>query len=137
MYCIYALLRGEKPSLTRGEQLWDYLYSADCARALYLIAEKGRHGAGYPVASGIARRLREYFECTRDCIDPRLPLGLGEKEYPPGRVMNLCADIRPLTEDTGFIPQYSFEQGIRETTEWVRKRLREKPTSRASGCSLL
>ena len=35
--------------------------------------------------------------------------------------MNLCADIRTLTEDTGFVPKYSFEEGIGETAEWLRR----------------
>ncbi len=61
MYCVHSLLHGESPSLTKGEQQWDYLYAADAARALYLIAEKGRHGAVYAVGSGCARPLREYF----------------------------------------------------------------------------
>ncbi len=109
MFCINALLQGKKPSLTKSEQQWDYIYSRDCAKALYLIAEKGRHGAAYPVGSGQARPLSEYFECIRDCIDPSLPLGIGEKPYPPGQIMHLCADITELTKDTGFMPEYSFE----------------------------
>lgn len=39
---IRKLLRGEKPSLTKGEQEWDFLYSSDCARALRLIGEEGK-----------------------------------------------------------------------------------------------
>ncbi|MGC8490157.1 MAG: NAD-dependent epimerase/dehydratase family protein [Syntrophobacteraceae bacterium] len=123
MYCIHTLLQGQKPSLTRGEQLWDYLYAADCARAFYLIARNGRHGATYSVGSGCSRPLKEYFERTRDRIDPALPLGLGEKEYPRGQVMELTADIGELTLDTGFIPEYSFEQGICETIDWVKNRM--------------
>jgi nucleoside-diphosphate-sugar epimerase len=122
MYCIYSLLKGQKPSFTKGEQIWDYLYSGDCARAFFLIAERGRHGTAYSLGSGRPRPLREYFECTRDCIDPALPLGIGEKEYPSGQVMRLCADTRTLMEDTGFVPEYSFEEGIRETIEWVKNR---------------
>lgn len=123
MYCIYLLLKGEKPSLTRGEQTWDYIYAADCARALQLIAEKGRHGMAYNIGSGHARPLREYFECIRDCIDPSLPLGLGEQEYVPGQVMHVCADIGLLTQDTGFVPEYSFKRGILETIEWARSKM--------------
>ena len=123
MYCIYSLLKGQKPSLTKAEQMWDYIYSADCAKALYLIAEKGRHGAAYPVGSGQARPLREYFECIRDCINPSLPLGIGDKQYPNGQVMRLCADIAVLMKDTGFAPEYSFETGIRETIEWAKKKV--------------
>jgi UDP-glucose 4-epimerase len=121
MYCIRELLEGHRPELTRGEQLWDYLYARDCARAVYLIAERGRDGASYDVGSGRVRPLREYFECTRDSIDPALPLGLGEREYPKGQPMRLCADICALTEATGFVPEYSFEQGICETIAWVRQ----------------
>ena len=121
MYCVHMLLRGEKPALTEGEQLWDYLYSSDCARAFYLMAEKGRHGAVYSVGSGMARPLYEYFEIIRDCIDPSLPLGLGDKQYLPGQIMHLQADIRSLTQDTGFVPKYSFNEGIQETIAWVRE----------------
>ncbi|MFA5276828.1 MAG: NAD(P)-dependent oxidoreductase [Candidatus Omnitrophota bacterium] len=122
MYCIHSLLKGEKPSLTKSEQIWDYIYSADCAKALYLIAKKGRHGVAYPIGSGQARPLRKYFECIRDYINPLLPLGIGDKQYSDGQIMRLSADIAVLTKDTGFVPEYSFEAGIKETIGWVKKR---------------
>ena len=124
MYCIDSLLKGQRPSLTKAEQMWDYIYSADCAKAFYLIAEKGRDGAVYPVGSGQARPLREYFESIRDYIDPSLPLGIGDKQYSKEQVMHLCADISVLKKDTGFTPEYSFEEGVRETVEWARQKSR-------------
>ena len=57
---------------------------------------------------------------TRDAVDPSIELGIGELDYYPNQVMHLEADISNLTEDTGFVPQYSFEEGIRETVEWVK-----------------
>ncbi len=123
MYCVYTLLKGKKPSLTKAEQMWDYMFSVDCARAFYMIAEKGRHGVAYPVGSGCSRPLREYFEFVRNYINPSLPLGIGERQYFDGQVMHLCADIAVLTKDTGFVPQYSFEAGIKETIEWARKNI--------------
>ena len=48
----------------------------------------------------------------RDAVDPGIVPGIGRREYPAGAVMNLCADIRTLTEDTGFVPEYSFEEGF-------------------------
>ena len=125
MYCIYSLLKGEKPLLTKAEQAWDYIYSADCAKAFYLIAEKGKHGVAYPIGSGEARPLKEYFECLRDYLNPALPLGIGDKPYPAGQVMRLCADISALKKDTGFIPEYSFEKGIRETIEWAKNAIKK------------
>ena len=115
-----ALLRGDKPKLTMGEQLWDYLYAADAAQALYCMALSGRSGALYPLGSGQARPLRTYVETLRDAIDPTLELGFGEIPYGPQQVMRLQADIGELRRDTGFEPKTPFEAGIRETIEWIR-----------------
>lgn len=120
MSLIKTLLEGRRPALTKGEQMWDYLYSEDAATALMLLAEKGAGGRIYPIGSGIARPLKEYIEIIRDEIDPQLPLGFGEVPYSPKQVMHLCADISELKEDTGFEPSVSFEEGARRTIAFVR-----------------
>ena len=114
------LTRGEKPSLTAGEQQWDFCYTSDVAEALICMAESGRPGAVYPVGYGKTRMLREYFEVIRDAVDPSLPLGIGELPYPPNQVMHLQADLTSLREDTGFEPKVPFEEGIRLTLEAYR-----------------
>ncbi|MCR5591662.1 MAG: NAD(P)-dependent oxidoreductase [Lachnospiraceae bacterium] len=121
MSLISSLLDGKKPSLTAGEQMWDYLYADDAASALILLADRGKNGHIYPIGSGIARPLREYVEIIRDTIDPSLPLGFGEVPYKEGQVMHLLADISELKEDTGFTPMVGFEEGAALTVEWVRK----------------
>jgi len=126
IYLIKALLSGEKPSLTKCEQLWDYMHVRDTARALLAVAEKGIDGKTYPVGSGIAKRLREYVEIIRDSIDPSIELGFGEKEYYQHQPMFLCADIAELHADTGFIPTISFDEGIRMTIDWVKSRMKEQ-----------
>lgn len=120
---IQQLYAGEKPKLTAGEQKWDYLYSMDVARAFRLLAIQGKSGMVYPVGSGNAKPLKEYIISLRDHINPNAKLGFGEIPYNPLQVMHLEADISNLIEDTGFIPKYSFEEGIRETLEWVRKNI--------------
>lgn len=120
MYTIDQLLKGGKPTFTKAEQNWDYLYSKDAGRAFWLLGEKGKAGAVYCIGSGVARPLNEYIYQIRDTIDPELPIGIGEREYSPQQVMNLQADITSLKEDTGFEPKYSFEEGIRETIEWCK-----------------
>ena len=118
---IGLMLEGKKASYTKGEQMWDYLYCKDAAKAFFLAATKGKDGAVYPIGSGKVRPLKEYIEAIRDAIDPKLPIGFGEVEYYPGQVMYLCADTTTLEEDTGFTPDYIFEQGIKETVEWYRE----------------
>jgi nucleoside-diphosphate-sugar epimerase len=117
---IRKLLAGEIPALTAGIQQWDYLHCRDAANAMYLLGEKGRDGSIYCVGSGNARPLREYIEILRDCINPALALDFGAVAYGPQQIMYLCADIEKLTEDTGFIPEVNFEDGIRETIGWMR-----------------
>ena len=120
MSLITSLLSGEKPSLTAGEQMWDYLYADDAGEAMLALVEHGVDGSIYPIGSGIARPLREYIEIIRDQIDPSLPLGFGEVPYSEKQVMHLCADISRLSEDTGFSPKVGFAEGARRTIEWVK-----------------
>lgn len=120
MSSIREMMRGRSPGYTPAEQVWDYLYSKDAAEALFLAGEQGRDGAVYCLGSGQARPLREYIEILRQEIQPGLPLKLGAKPYAQGQVMHLCADLSELTGDTGFIPRYSFEEGIRRTIAWAR-----------------
>ena len=73
----------------------------------------------------MTRRLREYIEAIRDAVDPQIELGIGELPYYPNQVMHLEADISSLTADTGFVPEYSFEDGIQETVVWAQKNFRK------------
>lgn len=121
MSVIRTLLKGEKPSCTKGEQQWDYLYAKDAGYAMYLLGEKGVPEKIYCIGSGKTRQLREYISIIRDFIDKKLPLGIGEVPYAERQVMHLCADITELEKDTGFAPRYTFEEGIAETIEWVKE----------------
>ena len=118
---ILKMLAGERASYTKGEQQWDYLYCDDAAEAFYLAADKGVDGSIYCIGSGKTRPLSEYILAIRDAVDPTLSVGLGEVPYFENQVMYLCADISALTRDTGFVPKYSFEDGIKATVEWVKQ----------------
>lgn len=120
MSSLDKMLKGEYTSFTKGEQLWDFLHCDDAGLAFYLIGEKGKDGAVYPLGSGKTRQLADYIRAMRDCIDPKLNIGIGDLPYNEGQVMYLCADISQLTADTGFEPQLSFEEGIIRTAEWMK-----------------
>lgn len=121
MGTIDKLLKGEKPALTSGEQIWDYMFADDAAEALYRLALRGHSGRVYPVGSGKGRPLCEYIEIIRDEIDPSLKLGFGEIPYGEKQVMHLKADISALREDTGFEPFTDFGDGIRKTIDYIRR----------------
>ena len=113
MSSIDMMLKGEKPSYTKGEQMWDYLYSKDAAKALYLLGKKELDGV-YCLGSGNARPLKDYIMEIRNQINPDLEIGLGDIPYTNKQVMYLCADISKLKKETGFIVDYGFQEGISE-----------------------
>ena len=114
------MLNGEKTSFSPAEHRWDYLFSEDAGRAFYLMGEKGKDGSIYCIGSGQGRVLREFIEEMAACCGVAVQ-GIGDIPYPAsGRIRNLCADITNLTEDTGFVPQVSFKEGITRTVEWMR-----------------
>jgi len=124
---INKLLNGEHVATTKGEQIWDYLYSDDAANAMYLLGEGGKNGRIYVIGSGIAKPLKEYIEIIVNEVKNKISnnrlenedggfapdIAYGEIEYSPNQVMHLEADISLLSEDTGFSPAISFEEGIR------------------------
>ncbi len=126
MSTISKLKNGEKPSFTAGDQIWDYLYSGDAAEAFMAMAEKGKHGSVYCLGSGDPKPLKEYILTIREEAAPHAEIGLGEVPYAPKQVMYLCADISALTEDTAFVPQTPFEEGIRKTVAWYESHVAKK-----------
>lgn len=128
MHAINALLMGERPSFTPCGQVWDYLFCEDAAYALRLSAEKGHTGSVYCLGSGQARPLSDYVRAIGDCIDPGMPLGIGDHPYAEGQVMHLRADISNLQHDTGFAPRVGFEEGIARTVSWCRHQSRKTGT---------
>lgn len=114
---IAKLLSRQRVSCTKGDQVWDYIYSKDAARAFRLVAERGNDGSVYNLGTAKPRLLKDFIAAIRDAIDPSVEIGFGELDYYPNQVMRLEADIDNLVRDTGFLPKYSFEQGIRETIE--------------------
>lgn len=108
------MLNGESPSFTEATQTWDFLYADDAGDAFLEIGEKVTKSMVYCLGSGQGRSLRSYILAMRDIAAPALPIHFGEIPYGPDGPLSICADIRSLTEDTGWKPKRSFEDGIRE-----------------------
>ena len=114
MSTINKLKAGEVPQFTKGEQMWDYLYSGDAARAFRLVCEKGVDGKTYVLGSGQARPLAEYIKEIRDVIAPKSEIALGAIPYAEKQVMFLQADINEINQDTGWKPEIKFKNGIKQ-----------------------
>ena len=110
---VSRMRNNEDTEFTPCEQIWDYIYSEDAARALLLAGEKGIHGKTYVIGSGEAHPLRWYIEKIAEITGYTKEIGFGKRPYNEKQVMHLVADITELTEDTGFLPEIGFDEGIR------------------------
>lgn len=122
MSCMQACREKIIPELTLAEQIWDYIYVNDVARALIAIVERGMPEKKYAIGSGAGRPLREYITLISEIMDfPELQQGIGKREYAENQVMYLVADISELTRETGFIPKCGFAQGIQKIILEIKK----------------
>lgn len=117
MSTILKLKNGEVPEFTKGEQLWDYLYSGDAANAFRLLGEKGCDGKVYVLGSGKARPLAEYIKDIKNSVNAKAEIALGAIPYGKKQVMHLQADVTQLKQDTGWENITSFREGIRRIIE--------------------
>lgn len=113
MSTINKLRVGKVPQFTKGEQMWDYLYSGDAATAFRLAGEQGIDGKTYVLGSGAVRPLAEYIADIRNIVKPDGKIELGAIPYGERQVMYLCSDTRELEQDTGWKPKTEFSIGIR------------------------
>ena len=116
-YLINELNNDKSPKLTKCEQIWDFLYSEDAARALYMIGEKGLNGKTYVLGSGDIRPLKDYVYELRDIVNPNCKINLGAIPYNDKQVMYLGADIKELKKDLNWMPNIKFSSGIKKILE--------------------
>lgn len=115
------MLRGERAAFTSGEQIYDFMYVTDTAKAMYYAGEKGTVNTAYYLGSNKQRPLKEYIKIIRDTIDPSIELHFGEIPYNGNSLPVEAYDGKKLADDTGFKPSISFEEGIKKTVEWLKK----------------
>lgn len=118
---ILALLRGERPALTKGVQRWDYVYAEDVAEAIHRAAVSEQASGVFNLGSGEAHTIRSIVERIRDLINPELPLGFGELPFRADQVMHLQADIGRLRRAVGWSPRTPLAEGLPKTVEWYRE----------------
>lgn len=125
---ILNTLEDKKTEFSKGEQIWDFIYLDDIADALYLIAQKGKNGAIYPIGSGKAKPLKDYLSILYEKLDKKEYMELGKIPYNDLQVMYLKADITVLYEDTGWLPRTEFEDGIDKVISFYKdwKKMWEK-----------
>jgi len=113
------------PVYGKGENVRDWLYVEDHARALLAIAERGRVGQSYNVGADCERANIAVVRAICALMDELAPDAIGPRERlitfvadRPGHDLRYAMDARKLREELGWAPQETFESGLRKTVEW-------------------
>jgi dTDP-glucose 4,6-dehydratase len=113
------------PVYGKGENVRDWLYVEDHARALLLIAERGRVGESYNVGASCGRSNIAVVRAICALMDELAPDAVGPRARlitfvadRPGHDLRYAMDARKLRAELGWTPQETFESGLRKTVEW-------------------
>lgn len=115
------LLAGEHCAFSAGEQLYDFIYITDAAKTFIAIGEKGVSNRTYYIGSQNPKPLKEFLCEMRDQVDSEIEIGLGEIPFDGISLSYKEFDIYAVKNDTGFIPEISFADGIKKTVKWIRE----------------
>ena len=123
------------PVFAKGNQIRDWLYVEDHARALILVATKGRHGETYNIGGNNEKRNIEVVKSICSILEELAPIktsSLNIPSYPslitfvndrPGHDMRYAIDSSKIQKELGWEPIESFESGLRKTVKWYLNNL--------------
>jgi dTDP-glucose 4,6-dehydratase len=121
----HALVKQPFPIYGQGENVREWLFVEDHARAVWLILQKGKKGESYNIGGGSQWRnidlLKLLLEKVAE-IQGENPQSYQQLitfvEDRPGHDFRYALSCQKLEKEIGFIPKYPFEEGITKTVEW-------------------
>ena len=124
---IAKALAGEPlPVYGDGKQVRDWLFVADHCEAIRTVLAKGRVGETYNVGGNAEKQNIEVVKAICALLDERRPREDGLPRASqitfvadrPGHDRRYAIDASKLRDELGWVPRYSFEQGLAETVDW-------------------
>ncbi|WP_370231009.1 dTDP-glucose 4,6-dehydratase [Marinobacter nauticus] len=112
------------PVYGKGDQIRDWLYVEDHARALYKVVTEGKPGETYNIGGHNEKQNIEVVHTICDILQVLRPQ---ERSYRdlitfvqdrPGHDMRYAIDASKIHRELGWVPEETFETGIRKTVQW-------------------
>jgi GDP-4-dehydro-6-deoxy-D-mannose reductase len=107
----------------------DFLDVRDVVRAYRLALAQGEPGEVYNIASGAAIRIGDALDQLLTLATCPITIELDPARLRPSDVPVLVADSARLRAATGWQPEISFEQSLRDTLNWWRERIGVVPVA--------
>jgi dTDP-glucose 4,6-dehydratase len=112
------------PIYGEGNQIRDWLYVEDHARALIKVATEGQIGETYNIGGHNEKQNLEVVKAICEILDELVPKETRYQEQitfvadRPGHDMRYAIDASKIAKELGWKPQETFESGIRKTVLW-------------------
>lgn len=112
------------PIYGTGDNIRDWLYVDDHARALRLVLEQGQLGETYNIGGWNEKSNLEVVQSICTILDELRPQGVPHSRLithvqdRPGHDRRYAIDASKIEEALGWKPQETFESGLRKTVEW-------------------
>jgi dTDP-glucose 4,6-dehydratase len=120
----YLILKGEKFPLEGGGKVKkSFMHCRDIARAIYMIIHKGKMGEIYNAGVDKPISMREIVEIVAKCLDKNFDDVVNITKGRIGEDSQYWLSSKKLLKDTGWKPEISIEEGIKETVDWVKENM--------------
>ncbi|MFW1883973.1 dTDP-glucose 4,6-dehydratase [Acinetobacter nosocomialis] len=119
------------PIYGKGDQIRDWLYVEDHAKALYKVVTEGEVGETYNIGGHNEKQNIEVVKTICKILDELKPQN-NHQPYEtlitfvkdrPGHDLRYAIDASKIAKDLGWKPEETFETGIRKTVEWYLNNL--------------
>ncbi|WP_168399129.1 dTDP-glucose 4,6-dehydratase [Acinetobacter indicus] len=114
------------PVYGNGQQIRDWLFVEDHARALYKVVTEGVVGETYNIGGHNEKQNIEVVKTICKILDELKPQANGQAyaslitfvKDRPGHDLRYAIDATKIQNELGWTPTETFETGIRKTVEW-------------------
>jgi len=122
---IKGLAREPLPVYGDGQNIRDWLFVEDHAKALTLVLERGAVGETYNVGGRNERTNLHVVEKICDLLDELVPAATGPRRRlisfvtdRPGHDRRYAIDASKIERDLGWRAEENFESGLAKTVRW-------------------
>ena len=113
------------PVYGKGENIRDWLWVNDHAKAIDVIFHDGKNGETYNIGGHNEWKNIDLIKVMCKVMDEKLGRSEGESEKlityvtdRAGHDMRYAIDATKLKDELGWVPSLQFEEGIRNTIDW-------------------
>lgn len=98
----------------------DFVDIRDIVRASFLLGIKGKPGQVYNIGTGQAVRIWDVLEHLKRLLPADIQICVDQERIRPVDVPKFEGSIHKLQQDTGWTPEISLEQSVRDMLQYWR-----------------